>query len=252
MLLDVIKVVNSMERHQIQYVNKIIDFAIQRKNVKNVNLNIKPDMTIEVSAHDAVPLNFIYDFVKSKGAWIVKNVKNFENAQPNSQSGREYVSGESFKYLGKQYRLRVQNTEEEEIVKYFRGFIYLFVKDPNDYDRKAKLMDEWYREKAFMTFQESLNKQLPLVQKYGVDKPNLDLRTMKARWGSALTDKNTILLNTELIKAPKFCIDYVTLHELIHFKYNDHSERFYDMLYSLMPDWEKRKAILDEEIVKDL
>lgn len=75
---------------------------------------------------------------------------------------------------------------------------------------------------------------------------------MKARWGSALTDKKTILLNAELIKDPKYCIDYVVLHELIHFKYNNHSEKFYQMLYSLMPDWEKRKAILDEEIVKDL
>ena len=75
---------------------------------------------------------------------------------------------------------------------------------------------------------------------------------MKARWGSALTDKKTILLNAELIKDPKYCIDYVVLHELIHFKYNNHSEKFYQMLYSLMPDWEKRKKILDEEIVKDL
>jgi len=75
---------------------------------------------------------------------------------------------------------------------------------------------------------------------------------MKARWGSALIDTNTILLNTKLIKAPKHCIDYVILHELIHFKYNDHGENFYNMLYSLMPDWEKRKKILDEEIVKEL
>jgi len=49
---------------------------------------------------------------------------------------------------------------------------------------------------------------------------------MKARWGSALTDKKTILLNAELIKDPKYCIDYVVLHELVHFKYNDHSEKF--------------------------
>ena len=86
-----------------------------------------------------------------------------------------------------------------------------------------------------------LEKMYPLVRKYGVEKPKIDIRSMKARWGSALTEKNTILLNTELIKAPKYCIDYVVLHELIHFKYNDHSDNFYQMLYSLMPDWEKGK-----------
>lgn len=241
-----------MEKHQIEYANNVINFVVKRKKVKNVNLNVKPDMTIEVTANERVPIDFIFDFVKSKGSWIIKNVGQFNDVQPLKRSVREYVSGESFKYLGKQYRLRVQQAIEEEIVKYFRGFIYLFVKDTDNLSRKAKLMDEWYREKAQKTFNESLVKMYPLVQKYGVEKPDVEVRLMKARWGSALIDKNTILLNAELIKAPKYCIDYVVLHELIHFNYNDHSEKFYQMLYSLMPDWEKRKVILDEEIVKEL
>jgi predicted metal-dependent hydrolase len=241
-----------MEKHQIEYANRVIDFVLKRKNVKNVNLNVKPDMTIEVTANDRVPLDFISDFVKSKGSWILKNVGQFKDVQPLKQSEREYVSGETFKYLGKQYRLRVQKATEEEMVKYFRGFIYLYVKDTDNVIRKAKLLDEWYREKAQMIFDQSLEKMYPMVQKYGVVKPEIDVRLMKTRWGSALTDKNTILLNSELIKAPKYCIDYVVLHELIHFNYNDHSENFYQMLYSLMPDWEKRKVILDEEVVKDL
>ncbi len=241
-----------MEKHQIEYGNKVIDFVLKRKKVKNVNLNVKPDMTIEVSANEKVPIDFIHDFVKSKGSWILKNVGQFEDVQPIKQSEREYVSGETFKYLGKQYRLRVKKAMEEEVVKYFRGFIYMYVKDMDNLTRKAKLMDDWYRDKAQKTFNESLEKMFPLIQKYGVEKPEVDIRLMKARWGSALTDKNTIFLNSELIKAPKYCIDYVVLHELIHFKYNDHSDSFYKMLYSLMPDWEKRKAILDEEIVKEL
>lgn len=205
-----------------------------------------------VTTRKKVPIDFIYDFVKSKGAWIVKNVKNFEDVLLHKQSEREYVSGESFRYLGKQYRLRVEKTEDEEMVKYFRGFIYLYVQNPQNYQRKEKLMDGLYRGKAQKIFQESLDKMSLLMQKYGVEKPSLDLRLMKARWGSALVDKNTILLNTELIKAPKHCIDYVVLHELILFKYNDHNDNFYKMLYTLMPDWEKRKTILDEEIVQEL
>ncbi|MEB6551159.1 M48 family metallopeptidase [Heyndrickxia sporothermodurans] len=241
-----------MEKHQIYYSNKRIDFFIERKNVKNINLNIKPDMTIQVSANEKVPLDFIYDFVKSKGSWIVKNVKAFEEVMPHKRSEREYVSGESFRYLGKQYRLRVEKTTDEEMVKYFRGFIYLYVNDLQNFQRKEKLMVDWYREKSKKIFQQSLDKMSESMKKYGVGKPSLDFRTMKARWGSALIEKSTILLNTELIKAPKHCIDYVVLHELIHFKYNDHSDNFYNMLFTLMPDWQKRKAILDEEIVQEL
>jgi len=69
---------------------------------------------------------------------------------------------------------------------------------------------------------------------------------MKARWGSCLRDSQAILLNFELIKAPKYCIDYVVLHELIHFVHKNHDQKFYSFLTSLMPDWKKRKAILDE------
>lgn len=243
---------SSVEKHQIVFANEVIDFVLKRKKVKNVNLSVKPDMTIEVSAHEKVPIEFIYEFVKSKGSWILKNVSHFKDVQPIKRSEREYVSGETFKYLGKQYRLRVKKAMDEETVKYFRGFIYLYVKDTENVVRKAKLMDEWYRKKAQKTFNESLEKMYPLIKKYGVEKPKIDVRLMKARWGSALTEKNTILLNTELIIAPKYCIDYVVLHELVHFKYNNHSDNFYQMLFSLMPDWEKRKAILDEEIVKDL
>ncbi|WP_145655370.1 M48 family metallopeptidase, partial [Bacillus licheniformis] len=170
-----------MEKHQIEYANRVIDFVLKRKNVKNVNLNVKPDMTIEVTANDRVPIDFISDFVKSKGSWILKNVGQFKEVQPIKQSVREYVSGETFRYLGKQYRLRVQETTEEETVKYFRGFIYLYVKDTDNLNRKAKLMDEWYRKKAHLTFNESLEKMYPLVQKYGVEKPNVDVRLMKAR-----------------------------------------------------------------------
>ncbi|WP_342535205.1 SprT family zinc-dependent metalloprotease [Lysinibacillus sp. FSL K6-1151] len=241
-----------MEKHQVQYGEKLIEFELERKNVKNVNLNIKPNMDIQVSAHEKVPLSFIYDFVKSKGAWIIKHIGDFEKVQPFQYHERKFVNGESFRYLGKQYRLRVLETDEKELVKYFRGFIYLFVKDKQDQCKKEKLMEAWYKEKAKKTFEELTDRLYPFVKKYGLEKPCIDMRVMKARWGSALVDSNTILLNTELIKAPKYCIEYVILHEMIHFKYNNHSENFYNMLNVLMPDWQKRKAILDEEVVKEL
>lgn len=59
---------------------------------------------------------------------------------------------------------------------------------------------------------------------------------MKARWGSCLNNKNIILLNYELIEAPKFCIDYMVLHELIHFKYRNHNSDFYNFVETLIPN----------------
>ncbi|WP_350343963.1 SprT family zinc-dependent metalloprotease [Proteinivorax tanatarense] len=241
-----------MEKHQVKYGEETIEFQLQRKDVKNVNLNIKPDTTVQVSANHKVPDDFIYNFVKGKGSWIKKQQKKFEKVAPQPQSEREYVSGESFKYLGKQYRLKVEQTDEIEQVKYLRGFIHLYVKDKTNHNKKAKLLQNWYRTKAKQTFQKSLDKMYPKVGKYGIKKPNLETRQMKARWGSALIETNIILINKDLIKAPKHCIDYVILHELLHFKNNNHNQDFYQTLNILMPDWEERKKILDEEVVREL
>jgi predicted metal-dependent hydrolase len=240
-----------MEIHQIEFGGHVIPFVLERKMVKNVNLHIKPDMTVMVSANDKVPLEFIMSFVKQKAAWILKNIRFFEDVQTEVQSEKEYVSGESFKYLGKQYRLRVEESGTED-VKHDRGFIYLYVKDKQDHKRKKKLFEQWLRNRAEIIFNESLEKMYTLIQKYNVKKPKLMIRTMKARWGSCLRDSHAVLLNFELIKAPKYCIDYVVLHELIHFLYKNHDQRFYGFLSALMPDWKQRKAILDEEVVREL
>lgn len=241
-----------MEKHSIIYGGKIIEYEIQRKKVKNINLNVKPDMSVVISASEKVPIDYIHDFVKSKASWIIKNVGYFKDVQPEHTADKLYLSGETFKYLGKQYRLKVEETEEVESIKYYRGYLYLSVKDKQNYNRKEKLIDAWYREKAKEKFSESLERVYPSIEKYGIAKPEILIRTMKARWGSCTPEKQAILLNSELIKAPKLCIDYVVLHELIHFKYSNHDNDFYDFMTSLMPDWKQRKEILDEEVVREL
>jgi predicted metal-dependent hydrolase len=96
----------------------------------------------------------------------------------------------------------------------------------NDYKRKDILINKWYREKAVTNFEESLDKMYQFIEKYEIKKPSISIRIMKARWGSCIKDKKILLLNYELIKAPKFCIDYVVLHELIHFKHRNHARNF--------------------------
>lgn len=240
-----------MTKYIVTYNEQQIEFELYRKNVKNVNLNVRPDMTVIVSASEQVPLDFIKKFVKEKAPWILKNIRYFKGAQPDNDIKREYVSGETYKYLGRQYRLKVFESNEEK-VKYYRGYIYLYVKNKNNYVRKEKLLEKWFRDRAKRVFNESLDKVYSMIKKYQIKKPKLTIRVMKARWGSCIKDKNEIILNHDLIKAPKYCIDYVVLHELIHFKYANHDNNFYDFLSVLMPDWEKRKEILDEEIVRDL
>lgn len=238
-----------MEKSEIIFNEKIIEFEIIRKDVKNINLNVKPNMSIVVSANNKVPIDYIKKFVKKNSVWILKKIEYFKEAQPDKKFKREYTNGESYKYLGKQYRLKVIEAKNE-YVKYYRGYINIYVSDKNNLTKKEKLLNLWFKQRTEFIFNESLNKIYDLVKKYNIEKPRISIRLMKARWGSCLKEKKIILLNLDLIKSPRYCIEYVLLHELIHFKYLNHDQDFYNLITVLMPDWKKRKEILDLEVVK--
>lgn len=242
---------NSGTIHEVKWQGQIIRFELLRKKVRHINLNLKPDMSIMVSANDRVPLEVILAFVKSKARWIIRNTRYFRATRPESIVGKEYVSGESFKYLGKQLRLKVCEGSAEGI-RYYRGYLELTVFERGDIKRNETLVEQWFRNKACYHFNQALERMYPLLGKYDVAKPDIEIRTMKARWGSCIRDRQKIIVNAELIKAPKYCIDYVVLHELIHFRYRDHNAAFYGFLSSLMPDWQERKRVLDEEVVRSL
>lgn len=238
-----------MEEHTIEYSDKTINFQLEYKNIKNMNISVKPDQTVYVSA----PVNATYDrvetFVKEKARWILKQQSHFKSTKKVDDSKKEYVSGETFKYLGAQYRLKVRECKEKEFVEVDDKYIIIHTKKINDITRKQRLVSEWFRVEAFNRFNEALDEMYPLVQNIVDSKPQIEVKKMTKRWGSCLRKKNTILLNLELIKAPMHCIEYVVLHELVHFKHKNHNKTFYDKLTVLMPDWKQRKEILDEEIV---
>lgn len=237
--------------HKIIYGEKEIVYTITRKQVKNINLRVNPDLEVLVSANQDVPLEVIQEFVYSKARWIEQNLDYYKKTEAISQGEKEYVNGESFRYLGKQYRLKVFEASEER-VEYFRGYIHLYTKDLQDCHKKEELMETWYKERSQLIFKESLDRMYELVKSYNIVYPTLAVRKMNRRWGSCYPDKGQVLINSELIKAPKDCINYVVLHELIHFKYPHHKREFYQMLDILMPDWREKKKILDEVVVREL
>ncbi len=237
-----------MTKHTVNHGDRQIYFQLERKNVKNINLRVRPDLSIGVSANDNVSLACIKDFVKKKGPWIIKNLDYFQSFQSAQEAKMDFVSGESVRYLGRQYRLRVRQAEIEG-VKYFRGLIYIYVKDAEDFNKKEGLYKAWLNEKAHYHFNKSLDRMHKLVNSSQIPRPELRIRDMKTRWGSCHRKNGRIIINSGLIKGPKHCIDYVILHELLHFKYKNHDSNFYTYLTVLMPDWQRRKKILDEEVI---
>lgn len=237
--------------HSVNYKGRKIEFTLKRKNVKNINLRVKRNLEVYVSANNQVPIDYIKEFVYSKGDWIERHLNHYKSLEKSSQGEREYIDGEVFSYLGKEYELKIFKSLEQEI-KYFEGFIHLYVDNLDDKSKKEKLINNWYREKSEIIFKESLEKMHELMRVYRIDFPELKIRKMKSRWGTCYYRNNKVIINRMLIKAPKDCIDYVILHELIHFKYHKHDKNFYGAMDILMPDWRDRKKILDKVVVGEL
>jgi len=211
---------------------------IVRKDVKNITLKVRPNGEAILTAPNSANDEHIKFIMQKRAKWIAKKRAFFASFKTPQ---KEYVSGEDFRYLGRSYRLKVVQSKYE-CVKLQRGYLELFVKDKSDLKRKENLIYEWYHEKAMLYFFNILQEFNKIVKQ---DIKSVKIRQMKTRWGSCNPYKSYINLNIELIKKPKSCIEYVVFHELAHLHCPDHSKKFYDYLSLYMPDWQKRKEILE-------
>ena len=112
--------------HSVNYKGRKIKFTLKRKNVKNINLRVKRNLEVYVSANNQVPIDYIKEFVYSKAGWIEKHLDYYKSIGKSHEGEREYIDGEAFLYLGKEYKLKVFKSSKQE-VKYFRDFIHLYV-----------------------------------------------------------------------------------------------------------------------------
>ena len=234
------------EQRDVHCENGDISYLLTRKPVKNVNLRIKPEGQILVSANNSVPIEFIDAFIKKKQRYIISVLSRYEEKRKLIQDvPKRYVSGESYDLLGKSLRLKVEEDKDE--VVYTDGvYIFLKVKDKYDFRHKEIMMSKWLKQYQITVFEELLKEKYLLFEKYGVTYPILKIRYMTSRWGSCQPKKGIITLNSKLIEAPRSCIEYVILHERVHFIHPNHSRRFWDFVAMMMPDWKERKEELEK------
>lgn len=224
---------------------KRVEYELQRKDVKNINLRIKADRTIFVSANPRVPDEVIEEFIRSKSDYILKALAHYEELARYAPKPKQYVDGESFRIFGHDRRLKVMEGKKNN-VEYDESYITLTVKDPTDRELKQKLMDRWLNSICKDTIQSLCDAVYPKFQKYGVEFPSIRYRNMISRWGSCQPKRGVLTFNYALVEAPISCIEYVVVHEFTHFLQPNHSRKFYQQLAMFMPDWEERKKTLEK------
>ena len=223
----------------IQYGSKIIDFDVVFTNRKTLGITVTPELNVLVKAPIDSAIENIKEKLIKKAPWIIKQQSFFLSFQPRTTE-RKFISGETHLYLGRQYLLKVE-IDTIESVKLKGKFIE--VKTTDKFNAK-QLVTDWYLQQAGVKLKVIAQELIANFKKYKVEPTSIILREMPTRWGSC-TAKGKIILNPELIKAPKGCIEYVITHELCHLIHHDHTQKFIDLQTTEMPDWEKWKMKLE-------
>lgn len=235
----------SSETRQVLCDQRTLEYELIRKPVKNINLRVKADGKITVSANNRVPVEYIESFLKEKQDFIIRALDKFAKRREHiSALPREYVSGETFYILGKSLQLKVIEAKEETIIS-DGEFIYLSVKNVDDMRHKEILINKWLKDIQTDTFNQICQEVYQKFKEYDIKYPVIKMRKMKSRWGSCQPSRGVITLNSRLIELPRKCIEYVVLHEFAHFIHPNHSKHFYDFVTKLMPDWKDRKRLLN-------
>jgi predicted metal-dependent hydrolase len=231
--------------HTILLDGKEVQYHLERKKVKNINLRIKPNSSIYVSANNLISQEKIEKFLNEKSEFILKALEHYREIEKYAPKPKQYIDGEHFKICGHDLRLKVfkgaKNYVESDGV-----YIKLTVKDINDFELKQKSMDKWIKEQCVSTISMVCEAVYPKFQKYGIVFPELKFRRMISRWGSCQPKRGTLTFNISLIEAPMACIEYVVVHEFTHFMQPNHSKKFYTQLTMFMPDWLERKKLLEK------
>jgi predicted metal-dependent hydrolase len=224
----------------IQFGSKKIEFRLEYSDRKSLGITVSPEMEVLVKAPADTTIEKVKEKIRQKAAWIIKQQSFFLSFQPKTPN-RKYISGETHLYLGRQFLLQI-SIDKEESVKLKGKFIEVTT---NEKSRTKDLLNDWYLNHARTKFHAVAAPLIDKFKKYKVEPSSIVLREMPKRWGSC-TPKGKIILNPELIKAPKGCIEYVIIHELCHLVHRDHSQRFIDLQTKEMKDWEKWKVRLEK------
>jgi len=208
-----------------------------------MKINVHPDLSVEVIAPLEIEKELIYKRITKRAGWIYKQLEFFKTFLPKNAE-RQYISGETHLYLGRQYRLKVVKAEKNS-VKIILPYIYIYTSNPENQELKEKLLNKWYRKQAKKKIAIIADNLIKKLLKYEIQPPQITYRKMKSRWGSCTHINQRVIFNTDLVKAPSHCIEYVVMHELCHLKHRFHDKAFYNFLTLVLPDWEGRKRRLE-------
>lgn len=223
-----------------EYGSYVYEYFVEFSERKSMTLVVRPDLRIIMRVPQGTQLEDIEAFMKRKWQWLDKQLRELKKYR-KIHLEKQYVSGESYYYLGRQYMLTVE--EGEDTVKLDRGRLRIYTtKGLRNSEHNKQLLEKWLAHRRNVIFKQEYLRALRLFDYEKM--PRLRVRVMARRWGSYTTD-NKVSLNPNLIYAPREAIFYVCVHELCHVINKKHDGAFYKEVERRMPNWREVKERLE-------
>jgi predicted metal-dependent hydrolase len=219
------------------------DIAVDvvRKDIKNVHLSVHPPTgKVRIAAPARMSLATIRVFAISKLGWIKRHQHTVREQE--RETPREYLDRESHYVWGRRYLLEQREEAAAPRVEIIHNRLRLQIRPGTPVVRKTAILDQWYR---VLLKQEAP----PVIAKWeklmGVRVDKVHIQRMKTKWGSCTPARRTILLNSELAKKPRECLEYILVHEMAHLLEPTHNRRFVALMDQFMPRWQAHRENLN-------
>ncbi len=225
---------------------KDIEYEVIYKRRKTLSIKVEAPNKVIIIAPTGVKTNILEKILESKKGWILDKLRDLKNID-RRYFNRDYIDGDKFLYLGKEYVLKIimDSFLINPIIRIDGNILY--IKTPyKDKDFIKKHLEKWYREKCKEKILERVNYYKKFI---GKDFNNIRIKEQKKRWGSC-SSKGNLNFNWRCVMAPKAVIDYIVVHEMCHLVHMDHSERFWNLVESILPDYTEKREWLIENGVK--
>lgn len=218
-----------------------IEISIQRTGRrKTVSIFIERDGSVNVLAPESAADEKIEEAVISKQYQIYSKLAKWKELNTGKVT-REFVNGQSFLYLGRNYRLSI--VAEANVSLEFKGNQFFLKRD--SLQTAGKHFREFYRIKA----KEKILERLKQIQPKFSERPtSIKVIDLQHRWASC-TPNRALSFHWKCAMAPVGVIDYIITHEMVHLKHVNHSARFWNELDKKMPnyreynDWLKKNGV---------
>lgn len=204
------------------------DIVIERDGV----VTVRPPLRMTPEQVDAT--------VFSKRMWIYRNLAEWRDLNA-ARVVREWVSGESFLYLGNHYRLQlVQEQDEALVLKDGRFCLRRSLLESGTSEAARQAFVSFYTEKGLPR----LRKRVAFFEsKVGVAAGTVQVKDLGYRWASCLKSGD-LHFHWKCLMAPLTVIDYIVVHELCHLHHRDHSAAFWNEIDKVLPNYLARKEWL--------